>query len=133
MIEGYPERIADIAADPERKLTDVPGIGKGIAGIVCDILEARQLRQARSTAGQIPADRAGTTEDSGAGAKEHRAVDRAFRSSMDDLERICKEQKLRTLPRMGAKLEEKVLRSIQQYRSSSGRFLLPFAKRWRMN
>src|SRR6476660_918418 len=39
VIEGYPERIADIAADPERKLTDVPGIGNGIAGIICDILE----------------------------------------------------------------------------------------------
>src|SRR3954471_1734427 len=39
IIEGYPERIADIAADPERKLTDVPGIGKGIAGIIGDILK----------------------------------------------------------------------------------------------
>ena len=32
-----------------------------------------------------------------------------------------------TLPRMGAKLEEKVLRSIAQYRERSGRFLLSFA------
>ena len=38
-IEGYPERLADIAANPERKLTDVPGVGKGIASIVCEILE----------------------------------------------------------------------------------------------
>jgi DNA polymerase (family X) len=44
------------------------------------------------------------------------------------LERLCKEQKLRTLPRMGAKLEEKVLKSIEQYRSTSGRYLLPFAQ-----
>ena len=32
-------------------------------------------------------------------------------STIDDLERLCQEQKLRELPRMGAKLEEKVLRS----------------------
>ena len=29
---------------------------------------------------------------------------------------------------MGAKLEEKVLRSIEQYRRSAGRFLLSFAE-----
>ena len=50
-------------------------------------------------------------------------------STIDDLERICKEQKLRELPRMGAKLEEKVLRSIAQYRQSAGRFLLSFGHR----
>ena len=32
------------------------------------------------------------------------------------------------LPRMGAKLEEKVLRSIAQYRQRAGRFLLSFAE-----
>jgi DNA polymerase (family 10) len=46
---------------------------------------------------------------------------------MDELEQLCRDQKLRTLPRMGAKLEEKVLRSIQQYKERSGRFLLSFA------
>ena len=30
-IDGYPERIADILANPERKVTDVPGIGKKTA------------------------------------------------------------------------------------------------------
>ena len=48
--------------------------------------------------------------------------------TMDELEQLCREQKLRTLPRMGAKLEEKVLRSIEQYRRSAGRFLLSFAE-----
>jgi DNA polymerase (family 10) len=38
------------------------------------------------------------------------------------------EQKLRALPRMGAKLEEKVLRSIAQYRRRSGRYLLSYAE-----
>src|SRR5205085_4062641 len=36
-------------------------------------------------------------------------------------------QKLRELPRMGAKLEEKVLRSIAAHRQRAGRFLLSFA------
>jgi DNA polymerase/3'-5' exonuclease PolX len=48
-------------------------------------------------------------------------------STMDELERLCREEKLRVLPRMGAKLEEKVLRSIAQYRQRSGRYLLSYA------
>ncbi len=49
-------------------------------------------------------------------------------STMDELERLCHEQKLRVLPRMGAKLEEKVLRSIAQYRQRTGRYLLSYAE-----
>jgi DNA polymerase (family X) len=64
----------------------------------------------------------------GLGPKSIRLLFEHFRvSTIDDLERIAKEQKIRTLPRMGAKLEEKVLRSIEQYRKSAGRFLLNFA------
>src|SRR5262249_14602973 len=39
----------------------------------------------------------------------------------------CQEHKLQELPRMGAKLEEKVLRSISAYRQRAGRFLLSTA------
>src|SRR5581483_9799277 len=49
--------------------------------------------------------------------------------TIDELERLCQEQKLRSLPRMGAKLEEKVLRSIAQYRMRSGRYLLSYAEK----
>ena len=55
---------------------------------------------------------------------EHHGV-----KTVDDLERICREHKLRELPRMGAKLEEKVLRGIESYRKSAGRFLLNFGQR----
>src|ERR1700691_1185951 len=37
VIEGYPERIADILANPDRKITDVPGIGKGLAAVLHQI------------------------------------------------------------------------------------------------
>jgi DNA polymerase (family 10) len=40
VIDGYPEPIAAIIRDPEKKLTDVPGIGKGIASALEEI-EAR--------------------------------------------------------------------------------------------
>lgn len=39
VVESYPESMADIARDSGRKLTDVPGIGKGIGGAIWEILE----------------------------------------------------------------------------------------------
>jgi DNA polymerase (family 10) len=63
----------------------------------------------------------------GLGPKSIRTLWETYRvSTIDGLERICREHKLRDLPRMGAKLEEKVLRSIASYRQRAGRFLLSF-------
>src|ERR1039458_4164597 len=38
-VEGYPERIVDILRDPQRKVTDIPGIGKGLAHVLAEIEE----------------------------------------------------------------------------------------------
>ena len=37
VIEGYPEPVAAILKDPEKKVTDIPGIGKGIAAVLQEI------------------------------------------------------------------------------------------------
>src|SRR5271165_2906531 len=39
VIEGHPEQLAAMLKDPEKKLTDIPGIGKGIAAVVAEIEE----------------------------------------------------------------------------------------------
>src|SRR5213594_139305 len=38
-VEGHPERIIDILRDPGRKVTDIPGIGKGLAQALTEIAE----------------------------------------------------------------------------------------------
>src|SRR2546426_3264600 len=38
-IESYPERVADILKNPKRKITEIPGIGKGLAAVIGEILE----------------------------------------------------------------------------------------------
>src|SRR5947209_17379636 len=45
-VEGLPERINDILKDPARKVTDIPGIGKGLAGVLAEIV-ARQSCEKR--------------------------------------------------------------------------------------
>ena len=36
-IEGYPQRIEDILSSTDRKVTDIPGVGKGIALVLQEL------------------------------------------------------------------------------------------------
>ncbi len=127
-IEGYPERISDILANPERKVTDIPGIGKGLAAVLQEI-EARGTFDKRDELlKKFPPAALEFLKIQGLGQKSIALLFEHFRvQTIDELEQLCRDQKLRELPRMGAKLEEKVLRSIAQYKERTGRFLLNFA------
>jgi DNA polymerase (family 10) len=130
VITSYPERVADIACNPEKKVTDIPGIGKGLAFVIAEICERGSFERRDQMLAKYPASALELLKIQGLGPKsiallyEHHGV-----KTVDDLERICRDHKLRDLPRMGAKLEEKVLRSIEAYRKSAGRFLLSFGRR----
>jgi DNA polymerase (family 10) len=128
VIEGHPEQISTILKDPARKITDIPGIGKGIAGVLAEIEQRASFDRRDEMLEKYPAGALELLKIQGLGPKSIRTLFEQFRcATIDDLERLCREQKLRDLPRMGAKLEEKVLRSIASYRQRSGRFLLSFA------
>lgn len=127
-IEGLPERIESIAADPERKLTDVPGIGKGLDAVIREILARGSFERRDKLLEKYPPTALEFLRIQGLGPKTIRLIWDHFRvSTLEELERLCKDNKLQELPRMGAKHEEKILRGIQQYRQSAGRFLLSFA------
>jgi DNA polymerase (family 10) len=126
-ILGYPERVADIVADPERDVTEIPGVGKGLAAVLREVAERGSFERRDLLLAKYPPTALELLKIQGLGPKSIALLFEHYRvSTVDDLERICVEQKLRELPRMGAKLEEKVLRSIAQYRQSAGRFLLNF-------
>lgn len=130
VIVSYPERVSDIVCTPERKVTEIAGIGKGLAAVLAEICQRGSFERRDQMLAKYPASALELLKIQGLGPKsiallyEHHGV-----KTVDDLERICREQKLRELPRMGAKLEEKVLRSIETYRKSAGRFLLSFGRR----
>jgi DNA polymerase (family 10) len=129
-IEGLPDRVVDVLKDPAKKVTDVPGIGKGIAAILAEIAERGSFERRDEMLEKYPPTALELLKIQGLGPKTIALIIEHFRATtVDDVERLCLEQKLRTLPRMGAKLEEKVLKSIAQYRRGAGRFLLSFADR----
>ncbi|HXG31998.1 MAG TPA: DNA polymerase/3'-5' exonuclease PolX [Bryobacteraceae bacterium] len=127
-IENLPERVEDIVKNPNRKLTDIPGIGKGLATVIEEILERGSFERRDKLLEKYPPTALELLKIQGLGPKSIALIWEHYRvSTIDGLERLCREQKLRVLPRMGAKLEEKILRSISQYRQRAGRFLLNFA------
>ncbi len=129
-IQGLPERIDAILGDPARKVTEVPGIGKGIAAILAEIHERGSFERRDELLEKYPPTALELLKIQGLGPKSIALLIEHYRvSTIDDLEKLCLEHKLRDLPRMGAKLEEKVLRSIALYRKSAGRFLLSFGDR----
>jgi len=128
-VEGYPERIADILRDPARNVTEIPGIGKGLAAALHEIVERSSCEKRDALLQKFPPTALEFLKIQGLGPKGIALILEHYRiSTIDELERLCLEQKLRVLPRMGAKLEEKVLRSISQYRQRSGRYLLSYAE-----
>ncbi len=129
-IEGFPERVDDILANAERKVTEIPGVGKGLASVIAELAKRGSFEKRDSLLAQFPPTLLELLKIQGLGPKgialvyEHHKV-----ATIDELERLCQDQKLRELPRMGAKLEEKVLKSIAQYRQRTGRFLLNFGQK----
>ena len=129
-ITSHPERIADLLCHPDRKVTDIPGIGKGLSFVLAEICQRGSFERRDQMLERYPASALELLKIQGLGPKsiallyQHHGV-----KTVDDLERLCLAHKLRELPRMGAKLEEKVLRGIESYRKSSGRFLLSFGQR----
>jgi len=128
-IEGHPERVEDILKDPDRKVTDIPGIGKGLALVLNEIVDHRSCERRDILLQKFPPGALEFLKIQGLGPKSIALLFEHYRiGTIDELERLCLDQKLRVLPRMGAKLEEKVLKSIAQYRLRTGRYLLSYAE-----
>jgi len=128
VIESYPERIEDVRKDPARKLTEIPGIGKGLAAVLEEICRRGSFERRDQLLERYPPTALEMLKIPGLGPKTVRTLWDHFRvSTLEELEQLCIDHKLQQLPRMGAKLEEKILRGLSHYRQSAGRFLLGFA------
>lgn len=127
-VEGHPERVEEILKDPSRKVTEIAGIGKGLALVLAEIVDHGSCERRDALLQKYPPTALEFLNIQGLGPKNIAMLFEHYRvSTIDELEHLCLEQKIRILPRMGAKLEEKILRSIGQHRQRAGRYLLSYA------
>lgn len=128
VVESYPERLEDIVRDPQRKLTDIPGIGADLANKIKELVETGQSQFHREQMKKIPASLLDLLQLQTVGPQKVRLFNKELGiKSVDDLEAAAKSGRLRDLPGMSAKSEENIFKAIEVYRRAAGRFRLDTA------
>jgi DNA polymerase (family X) len=127
-IEGFPERLEDIARDPQRKLTDIPGIGEDLAKKIVELVETGKSKFHQEQLAKIPASLLDLLQLQTVGPQKVRLFYKeAGVKSIEDLEVAAKAGRLRTLPGMSVKSEENILKALEVYRRAAGRFRMDTA------
>ncbi len=127
-IESYHERLEDVARDPARKLTDIPGIGADLAKKITELVETGQSAYHQEQLAKIPRSLLDLLQLQTVGPQKVRLFHKqANVLSVDDLEAAAKEGRLRGLPGMSVKSEENILKAIESFRRAAGRFRIDTA------
>lgn len=122
LIDTLPESIAELARDTE-KLTALPGIGDRMAAHIQEILRTGDYGLRRKLLRKYPPTILELLALQSLGPKKVGQIWKAFKvASVDAVEKLAREEKLRELPGFGEKSEQNILRAIEVFRRSSGRF-----------
>ena len=117
-LEAHPDQVATLLDEP-KKLLEIPGIGKGMAANIQELSRGGKLAQHQEL-----------LKIQGLGPKTIALLWSAFQvSDVESVEKLARDGKLRELPRLSEKSEQKILKAIESYRRISGRFLLDEADR----
>lgn len=108
-----------------RGLERLPGIGRGIAERIHELIRSGRIADLEGLRRRTPVDILGLTAVEGLGPKGVRVLHEELGiRTVRDLERACRRQQVRGLPHFGAKSEEKILRGLELLAGTAGRQLL---------
>ncbi|MEA2051227.1 MAG: DNA polymerase/3'-5' exonuclease PolX, partial [Euryarchaeota archaeon] len=107
------------------ELKKIPGVGEGIAKKILEIAKTGDCKKHRELTQEVPSGVLELLAIPRVGPKTIAKVhDELGICSIAELEEAAKSHNLETLPGLGAKVEENILKGIAQYRSYKGRVLL---------
>ena len=133
-IDSLARDVADIyKKGGVKELQKIPGVGLGIAEKIEEYLKSGHVKEYENMKKKFPVDIAGLSSIEGVGPKHIAFLYEKLKiKTVSDLERAAKAGKLRGLPRMGEKLEAKILKGIAFKHEWGGRFgigeVLPLAR-----
>ncbi|NDY42373.1 DNA polymerase/3'-5' exonuclease PolX [Dissulfurirhabdus thermomarina] len=103
-------------------LTEIPGIGRDLAAKVREALETGRIREYDELARRVPAGLLQVLAVPGVGPRKARLFfDRLGVASLEALEAAAREGRLRELPGVGARTEERILKGIALVRAGMAR------------
>jgi DNA polymerase (family X) len=127
-VESHHEQIRDIIAEPKKVLA-IAGIGKGMLGNLQELFQDGRLAVQAELLKKYHPSMLQLLKIQGLGPKTIALIWSAYKiCDVDGVEKLAREGKIRELPRMGEKHEQKLLKAIEDYRRISGRFLIDAAE-----
>jgi DNA polymerase (family X) len=127
-LEALPQQIADIISEP-KKVLEIRGIGKGMLLNLQELFNEGRLGQHAELLKKYRPTMLELLKIQGLGPKTIALIWSAHQvSDLEGVEKLAREGKIRELPRMGEKQEQKLLKAIEDYRRIAGRFLLDAAE-----
>src|ERR1700719_5257306 len=128
-IEAVPQQVAGLIQEP-KKLLEIQGIGKGMQANLVQLFKEGRIEAHTELLKKYRPSMLELLKIQGLGPKTIALIWNAHQvSDLEGVEKLAKEGKIRELPRMGAKQEQKLLKAIEDYRRIAGRFLLDAAER----
>jgi DNA polymerase (family X) len=123
------ESIADLAADPDRRLDDLPGIGKDLAEKIHTIIKSGNLPQLEELREQIPEGVVQMLRLPGLGPKKAAVLFSELSiTSLDQLKQAAENGAVAKLKGFGKKTEQTILEGIEQVEQTGHRVFLADAK-----
>jgi DNA polymerase (family 10) len=128
LIDGLPESIEQLVKEPE-KLKELPGIGDRMAEHLGEIVKTGDYSLRKKLLKKYPATILDLLQLQSLGPKKVAFLWSRFKAgTVADVEKLAKEGKLRELPGFGEKSEQNILKAMEVFKKSSGRFLFPTAE-----
>ncbi|MGH9488188.1 MAG: DNA polymerase/3'-5' exonuclease PolX [Terriglobales bacterium] len=121
-VDSCAEPLSGMCAEPKR-LLGLAGVGKTMAGHIVELVSSGEMKLHRELLERFRPGMLELLQVSGLGPKTVALIWQCYGAgTLDEVEALGREGKLRELPRMGAKAEQKILRGIASRRQMSGRF-----------
>jgi DNA polymerase (family 10) len=128
LIAGLPDSIEQLAKDPE-KLKALPGIGDRMVEHLNEILETGDYALRKKLLKKYPATILDLLQLQSLGPKKAALLWKKFKAgTVADVEKLAKEGKLRDVEGFGEKSEQNILKAVEAFKRSSGRFHLNTAE-----
>src|ERR1700688_184653 len=124
LIDGLPESIEQLVKTPE-KLEELPGIGERMVEHLQEIVKTGDYALRKKLLKKYPATILDLLQLQSLGPKKVALLWKTFKAgTVADVEKLAKEGKLRDLPGFGEKSEQNILKAVEVFKKSSGRFLI---------
>ena len=127
LLDNLSDRVEDLAADT-KKLTDLPGIGEGLAEHIREILKTGDYSLRRKLLKKYPESILKLLDLQSLGPKKVALLWKKFHAAtVEDVAKLAREGKLRDLAGFGEKSEQNILRAAETFKKVAGRFLIHVA------